>query len=207
MNTRLYTGLACTALLLALSPTGRHAAALEAPVVDLKLAPESQLWVEGTSTARGYTCRAGEINGAVRTHAGSGAVALAELGDAVLGVDLEIPVARLDCGNGTMNGHMKKALQAEEHPTVHFRVTSHKVQLNGAEEGQVEMRGELTIAGTTLPIEINGTATPGEGGAVQVRGSKEINMKDYGVKPPTLMMGTMKVHERVQVNFDMALKP
>jgi polyisoprenoid-binding protein YceI len=207
MITRLYTGLACTALLVTLAPIERSVAALEAPVVDLTLAPESRLWIEGTSTARGYTCRAGEIKGAVRTPTGRGGIALAELGDAVLGVDVEIPVARLDCGNGTMNDHMRKALLAEEHPSVRFRVTSHKVVLDGGDEGRVEMRGELTIAGTTKPIEVSATATPGEGGLVQVRGSKEIDMTEYGVKPPKLMLGAMKVHERVKVHFDMALKP
>jgi hypothetical protein len=30
-------------------------------------------------------------------------------------------------------------------------------------------------------------------------------MKEYGLKPPTLMMGTMKVHEKVKVGFDFVL--
>ena len=32
-------------------------------------------------------------------------------------------------------------------------------------------------------------------------------MTDYGVKPPSLMMGTMKVHDPVKLNFDVILKP
>ncbi len=31
-------------------------------------------------------------------------------------------------------------------------------------------------------------------------------MKDYGVKPPSLMLGTMKVAEKVTVHFDLLLK-
>ena len=31
-------------------------------------------------------------------------------------------------------------------------------------------------------------------------------MKDFGMKPPTLMLGTMKVAEKVTVNFDLLLK-
>jgi hypothetical protein len=31
-------------------------------------------------------------------------------------------------------------------------------------------------------------------------------MKDYGVKPPSLMLGTMRVGEKVQVHFDLLLK-
>jgi hypothetical protein len=32
-------------------------------------------------------------------------------------------------------------------------------------------------------------------------------MKEYGIKPPTLMLGTMRVGEKVNVKFDLLLKP
>ena len=31
-------------------------------------------------------------------------------------------------------------------------------------------------------------------------------MSEFGVRAPTLMMGTLKVHDRVVVNFDVVLK-
>jgi hypothetical protein len=31
-------------------------------------------------------------------------------------------------------------------------------------------------------------------------------MKDWGVKPPSLMLGTMKVKEMVTINFDVTFK-
>ena len=39
------------------------------------------------------------------------------------------------------------------------------------------------------------------------KGSKQLKMTDFGVRPPTLMMGTMKVHDPVKVSFDVLLKP
>jgi hypothetical protein len=42
--------------------------------------------------------------------------------------------------------------------------------------------------------------------ALRVTGKYELNMKDFGVKPPTLMLGTMRVGEKVTVNFDLLLK-
>jgi hypothetical protein len=32
-------------------------------------------------------------------------------------------------------------------------------------------------------------------------------MTEYGMKPPSLFLGTMRVRDRVQVHFDMVLKP
>ena len=31
-------------------------------------------------------------------------------------------------------------------------------------------------------------------------------MTEFGLKPPTLMLGTMKVDERIKVGFDVVLK-
>jgi hypothetical protein len=31
-------------------------------------------------------------------------------------------------------------------------------------------------------------------------------MTEYGLKPPTLMLGTMRVDERIKVGFDVILK-
>jgi len=173
---------------------------------ELMLAPESQLRVEGTSTVRGFSCEAKEINGAIQADPEASSVDIARLGTIVRGVAVEIPVGSLDCGNGTMNDHMRKALQAKDHPTIVFRVVSHKVTV--AEDGKaaVDMEGDLTIAGTTKRINVSATAASGAGGVIQVTGSKELNMKEYGVNPPKLMMGAMKVNENVVIHFDMALR-
>ena len=68
--------------------------------------------------------------------------------------EITIPVASLDCRNGTMNGHMRNALKAAQNPTIRFRATSVAVTLEGA----VRMTGPLTIAGQSREVTINGTA-------------------------------------------------
>jgi hypothetical protein len=40
---------------------------------------------------------------------------------------------------------------------------------------------------------------------IRFKGSKQFKMTEYGVKPPTLMLGTMKVGDPVTVSFDLAL--
>lgn len=175
-------------------------------VTDLMLAPESRLRVEGTSTVRGYTCNAKEIGGVVQIAPDVSQVKIPALGAAVRGVELEIPIGALDCGNGTMNDHMRKALQAKDNPTIRFRVASHEVTVTEGGKARIEMAGDLTIAGTTKRITLSAVATPGADGQIQIGGSKEIDMTEYGVAPPRLMMGTMKVHDRVVVHFDIALR-
>jgi hypothetical protein len=36
-----------------------------------------------------------------------------------------------------------------------------------------------------------------------VKGTKQINMTDFNIKPPTAMMGTLKTANEVTVSFDL----
>jgi hypothetical protein len=171
------------------------AAAVIGVGTNISLEPTSKVWVEGTSTVRGFKCNASEITSALVT---SGTPEIASLVDAA---EVTIPVAKLDCGNNTMNEHMRKALKSPQNPSIEFKLTSYKVAGSTA-----TLLGTLAMAGVTKDIEIPGTVQQ-EGSLVRVKASKQINMTQWGVKPPSLMMGTMKVKENVTVGFDVTLKP
>lgn len=124
----------------------------------------------------------------------------------VRSAEVSVSVAGLECGNATMNTHMRRALKGNAHPRITYRITSYEVTPAGEAEGTVKLNGTLAIAGTEKPVSIDATATT-EPGRLRVRGSKQIRMTEFGVRPPSLMMGTMKVHDPVAVRFDVLLKP
>jgi polyisoprenoid-binding protein YceI len=80
------------------------------------------------------------------------------------------------------------------------------VDASGPGAGTARISGELTMAGQTRPVTLEGAVTS-EDGKVRVRGSKRLVMTDFGVQPPSLMMGTMKVAPPVTIGFDVTLKP
>ncbi len=170
----------------------------------LTLAAGSKLWIEGTSTVRDYKCTSTALQATV--DAGADAVRAVLSGTkAINSVQLVVPAKTLDCGNGTMNGHMLEALKAKEHPEIAFRLVSYDLASgDGGEKGT--LNGVLTIGGTDQTIAFPVQLVDGTAGALRVTGKYELDMKDYAIKPPTLMLGTMKVHEKVTVNFDLLLK-
>lgn len=170
----------------------------------LTLATGSRLWIEGTSSVRDYKCTSTALQATVA--AASDAVRAVLAGNkAVTSVEFTVPAKTLDCGNGTMNGHMLEALKAKEHPDISFRLVSYDLAAaDSAEKGT--LNGVLNINGTDQTIALPVQVSAGTAGALRVTGKYELNMKDYGVKPPTLMLGTLKVHEKVTVNFDLLLK-
>lgn len=172
--------------------------------VALDLQPESRLWINGTSTVRSFECAATKFDADIQSVPGAAAATLA--GEkAVTAVEVVVPAAKLDCKNGTMNEHMLKALKANANPNIVFKLSSYDL---ATQEGamMVTLAGQLTLGGVAKPVTILASAKEGPAGALRVTGTHEIRMKEWGLKPPSLMMGTMKVNERIKVGFDLLLK-
>jgi polyisoprenoid-binding protein YceI len=167
----------------------------------LAVQPGSRVWLDGTSNVRAFHCESTRAQGT----AGTSTIDLAQLGS-VGAAEVSLPVATLDCRNGTMNGHMRNALKADDAPTLRFRATSVQVTPTGDDAGTARMAGTLSIAGQERPVTFEGTVAK-ENGQLRVRGTRRITMTEWGVRPPSLMMGTMRVNPAVTVGFDVVLKP
>ncbi len=174
--------------------------------VALSLTPASQLWFEGTSTVRGWKCAAGTMTATVDAASADAARAILAGEKAVRTVRLVIPAAQLDCKNGTMNGHMLKALNAEQQKTIAFTLSAYDLTGDAAAR-HGSLQGTLSINGTDQPVTLATTFEDAGNGALRVKGSHTLQMTKFGVKPPTLMLGTMKVGDAVTVGFDLVLKP
>jgi polyisoprenoid-binding protein YceI len=168
-------------------------------VTDLPVQPESRIWVKGSSTVRDYTCNAKTIDANVIAQEAE--TATLPLDRLVRTAQVNIPVASLECGNGTMNEHMRKALKAVDNPRLNFALDSYTI-----EGSAIRLTGTLTMAGRVQPAEFSGTITEKEGGIVRVEATRQLRMTEWGIKPPSLMLGALKVHDPVTIGVDILLK-
>jgi polyisoprenoid-binding protein YceI len=172
----------------------------------LTLKPDSRLWVEGGSSVRDWTCKAPVLEATIASTEGDAIGAVLAGKNAVTTVKFGVPVEKMDCGNGTMNGHMKKALKAAEFPSIAFQLETYSLA-KGDTVTTGTLNGTLTLGGVARTIALPVTLKQAPEGALRVAGVYELNMRDYQLQPPSLMMGTLKVREKVKVNFDLLLKP
>jgi polyisoprenoid-binding protein YceI len=124
--------------------------------------------------------------------------------EAVDTLTFEADVESIDCGIGKMNKHLRKALKSGEFPVIRFDLDIYDVT-PGDEGIGVRAEGTLTIAGVSRPVELR-VDVGRDGEALRVTGMKPINMEDYGVEPPSLMLGTLRVDKQVHVAFDVAVR-
>jgi polyisoprenoid-binding protein YceI len=104
-----------------------------------------------------------------------------------------------------MNEDILKALKDKEAPAIEFKLASYDVA-KGATGVQGTLTGTLSLGGVQRTVSVPAQASEAGSGGLRVTGAYELHMKDFGLKPPSLMMGTMKVDELVTVNFDVVLR-
>jgi polyisoprenoid-binding protein YceI len=171
---------------------------------ELVAQPESQLWVEGTSTIRSFKCTVPEFDLKVDGDANA-VTAVLDAKKAVKTVTLSLAAPKIDCGSGTMNDHMRESLKADKLPTIRFTLSGYDVAKAAAGvEGTVH--GSLLLGGTEKPVDVTAVATDAGNGALHIVGSYELALSAFDLKAPSLMFGRIKVGDKVQVKFDLVLK-
>jgi polyisoprenoid-binding protein YceI len=195
-----------------LAPAAESAAATERwPVT---LGTGSTLWIDGTSTLHDWSSRTDSTLLEFRVASGTAKPADAHgiesqvRAQAVHGVAVDVPVHSLRSKDGKLDKNLWKAMRTDEFPIIHFELSSYAPgpARAGNDTLAIHATGTLTICGKARPIELDAVAHAGDGGLWLV-GSEELLMSEYGIKPPKMMMGTIKVGDRIQVHYRLLLVP
>jgi polyisoprenoid-binding protein YceI len=201
MNTRHFTtSRLVLAMLVAVALTGTLLAQSQnsAPKMPNK---NYMLTIDGTATMVGKWACGGDAK--VEAMPLASAQPVPGLPEGVQTVTVTASVPDIECGDSTMNKHLRKALKMDQYPEIRYQAEKYTLIDNG---GAVQTSGELTIAGVTKPVGLGAKLMPLPEGGTRVMGTVEINMTDFGVKPPSLFFGALKVTKTVTVRFDTVVR-
>jgi polyisoprenoid-binding protein YceI len=68
-------------------------------------------------------------------------------------------------------------------------------------KGQFEIQGDLTIRGIAKPITFVAAAKPSGIERLEIDGDAQINLKDYGLKPPAAWLGLIGTKSKMTLRF------
>jgi polyisoprenoid-binding protein YceI len=105
-----------------------------------------------------------------------------------------------------MDDRTHSTLKADKFPEIVYVFTKViNVQQSGGET-IMNVSGNLTMCGVTKPTDLTLRIKTLANGDLEIKGSKKILMSTYGVKPPSFMLGAMKVGDEVTLTYDVILK-
>ncbi len=116
--------------------------------------------------------------------------------------ELHVPVLSLKSEKSALDKNLVKALKAEDFPHIVFQMTGYDLKLSASDpkETEISVQGTLTIAGKSKDVVLRARAKTAER-YTRATGSHDLLMTDYGVQPPSLMMGAIKTKNEIVVRY------
>ncbi|MDX1438662.1 MAG: YceI family protein [Rubricoccaceae bacterium] len=158
--------------------------------------PTSRIWIDGSSTVGAYSCAGDRVTG-------YGVVE--EEHTPTVEVEVAVPVRSFDCGIRQMNSDLAEALKAESHPNISFSLDRVDVLLDSPAHGvwvPITAVGDLVVAGTQRRVSVALEGQKQSDAHVRIRGSVPLEMTDFGIDPPTRLLGLVRTRNEIDVRFD-----
>ena len=176
----------------------------DAPLVHrLIVLPASKLSIDGKTNVNSFTC-------SIAKYTGTDTLVLQEGGKKIRPVFVKgsvgLDASKFDCGMAIMTSDFRKTVKSDKYPAIVIDFISFERAPNYA-QGEEKFKGILNIslAGVTKLFDVDCTIETKTNGMIHLKGGRGFTFADFGLKPPSRMMGTIKVKEELIVKFHLVL--
>lgn len=124
----------------------------------------------------------------------------------VKAISLTVESESLKSGKSRMDKNTYKALETDDYKKITFKLIK-TTDIKKLSDGIYELNGigELTIVGNTKEIAMS-LKLEIKDGMVLISGKNEIKMTDFGVEPPTALLGTIKTGDAITISYKSTFK-
>jgi polyisoprenoid-binding protein YceI len=163
----------------------------------LKLNPKTFIMtIAGTTNVHNFESKVTQANGEIVVNAEK----------KIQSFGVEIPVKGIKSNEKLMDTKTYEAFNADKNPMITFKSTDvSSLKMDGSDIS-VSVNGNMTIAGVTRKITLTATGKMVKPGIYLFSGSIPVKMTDYKMKPPTAMMGVMRVGDDIKLKYSVTFE-
>ena len=155
----------------------------------------SKMTIYGTTNVHDWKSEIGKISGEM----------IIDNTNQIKSLEVEIPVRSIKSGEKLMDSKTYEAFNATKNPNISFKLLEVS-SLNVTDKDiSVIFVGNLTMSGVTKKVNIKSVGKSVGDGSYKFNGSVPLKMTDFKMKPPTAMLGVMKVGDGITIKFDITL--
>jgi polyisoprenoid-binding protein YceI len=110
---------------------------------------------------------------------------------------LTLRVERLSSGKPLEDRELRRRIDARKYPTIEGALTGLRETGTG---GRYRVRGDLTFRGVTRSYEHEMTFVAPDGSSIELEGEATFDIRDFGMKPPRILMLTVEPEVRVKAH-------
>lgn len=130
-------------------------------------------------------------------------------GDRLLSLEalkFSMPVGSLKSGHDVMDERTRNTLKADRYAAINYELRSASLLTTQKDQYFIKAKGILSIAGVNKEVLLEVNCTTDAAGAIVCTGKKVLKMTDFGVDPPSFMMGALTTGNEITIDFSLLLK-
>lgn len=157
----------------------------------------STLEIEGTSNVHDWQMKAEKMNSKLELKRDEQKIS--DISQASFSINSK----DIESDNSIMNNKTHDALGANKYEQIKFELKSVSNIKNSSDNFSGVASGILSIAGKTKLISFPFKGNLNGNSSLLLSGNEKIKMSDFGIKPPTAMLGALKTGDEVIVKFEL----
>ncbi len=171
---------------------------------------ESRLFLEGSSNVNQFKCRCEESFPAASFAFENDENSFGKI--KFFDTRLAIKTRNLECGNKMMNKDLQRALHAEAFPYIAIQLSEAFFRVENTFPDKIHQKWTpmtaqtfISIAGQTRKVQLDVHVQKTGNDRYRFTAAKDLRMTDFGITPPTALLGLVKVDDRIRINLDLAI--
>lgn len=177
---------------------------LRAQSIKVMIQPQSMLQIQGKTNVNAFNCYCAPPATVINFNAESSAETQMIV---FRKAELTVLTKSLDCRHKIMNRDMYQTLKAEHYPTITLSLSQvfipiHQINARWKLEGPVTTEAYLTLAGMKRKIDLQVSISQPLHNIYRFTASKKLLLTDFGLTPPTVLMGMVKVKNEITLEID-----
>jgi polyisoprenoid-binding protein YceI len=167
--------------------------------------PQSMLQIQGKTNVNSFQCYCAPPHSVVAFNAESSSETQKIN---FKKAELTVLTKSLDCRHKIMNRDMYQTLKAEHYPTITLSISQVLIPIQNINarwklEGPVTTEAYLTLAGMKRKIDLLVTISQPFSNVYRFTARKNLLLTDFGLTPPTVLMGMVKVKNEIILDIDL----
>lgn len=162
---------------------------------------KSKLIISGTSSLHDWTMEADDFSCDVLFDMNNNEV------NSINDIRFSLPVENIKSESNLMDKKAYEALKQNKAPMITFRQQS--LESLNSSDGQIsgKISGSLTVAGRTKQVSLAFEGKVLANNNLSVTGKLPVKMSDFGIDPPTALLGTLKTDDAVTLEYQLEFIP
>ncbi len=197
-----------TLLLISLLPeaAGSDDPSAERNYISYSVSNNSWMSLSGTTNINTFECfsEEGATGGSLLAdvEAGNNKVKFSDAG-------MMVSVNSFDCKNPLINRDLYRSFGGGDNTEIDIKLIDAGLNEGelAAQKGSFKANALVSINGITKPVELQIQWNNSGGMEYHFKGEADMTMSDFGIKPPSPMMGLIKVDDVITIRFNYVVRP